>query len=163
MQQQTGPTPQHYQEPADDAGRRRKKELRETTATIPSVQPKPPATGPPEPLSEHAQDEPFLTLGELAEYIKRVTGIRFGPSTMEKLCSPAINDGPKPACYIGKRPLFKPADVVAWARARLSAKPKASAHNWPDKPPKAERTPERAPPRAKAAKPKARSSKEARS
>ena len=91
-------------------------------------------------ISEHAEDEPLLTLGELAGFIKQMTGIPFGCSTIEKLCSPAINDGPKPVTYIGKRPLFKPADVVAWARARLSATPKASAHNWPDKAPNAKRT-----------------------
>jgi hypothetical protein len=84
-------------------------------------------------ISENAQDEPLLTLSELAGFIKQTTGIPFGPSTMEKLCSPAINDGPKPITYIGKRPLFARDEVIRWAKARLSAKPKASAHNWPEK------------------------------
>ena len=77
--------------------------------------------------------EPLLTLGEIAPFIKHTMGIPFGLSTIEKLCSPAISDGPKPAFYVGKRPLFRPADVVAWAKARLSEKPRSSAHNWPTK------------------------------
>jgi len=77
--------------------------------------------------------EPLLTLGEIAPFIKQTTGIPFGQSTVEKLCSPAISDGPKPAFYVGKRPLFRPADVVAWARTRLSEEPRPSAHSWPAK------------------------------
>jgi len=86
--------------------------------------------------------EPLLTLGEIAPFIKQTTGIPFGLSTIEKLCSPAISDGPKPACYVGKRPLYERGEVLRWARTRLSARPKPSAHNWPDKPPKAERAPD---------------------
>jgi hypothetical protein len=90
--------------------------------------------------TDPGSSEPLLTLGEIAPFIKETTGIPIGVSTVEKLASPAINDGPKPACYIGKRPLFARDEVARWAKARLSASPKRSAHNWPDRPPKAKRT-----------------------
>jgi hypothetical protein len=77
--------------------------------------------------------EPLLTLGEIAPFIKAQTGIPFGFNTIKKVVSPSIATGPKPAAYLGKRPLFRPSDVLSWARSHLSTRPRPTAIEWPAK------------------------------
>lgn len=61
-----------------------------------------------------------LTLRQLAAEL-RDHGIPIGDSTLAKLCSPAINEGPPVACYWGKRPLYDFDQALLWAEARLSS------------------------------------------
>jgi hypothetical protein len=106
------------------------------------------------PIDGSKHDEPLLTQQELAPFIRAETGIPLSHSTITKLCSPAIGDGPAVATWFGRRPLYARDAVLAWARARLSAERCRTAHNWPEK--VLERQEERkATRRAKAAKPKA--------
>jgi hypothetical protein len=47
-------------------------------------------------------------------------GFPIGKSTMDKLCSPAINQGPPIEGWWGKRTLHSPERGLAWAKSRLS-------------------------------------------
>jgi hypothetical protein len=77
--------------------------------------------------------EPLLTQKQIAPFIRETTGIPVGDSTIVKLCSPAIGDGPRVATWFGRRPLYARTEVIRWARARRSAAPRSSAHNLPPK------------------------------
>src|SRR6516164_5185898 len=46
-------------------------------------------------------------------------GIKLGKSTIAKLFSPAVGQGCEPACYWNRRPLYRPSDIVSWAKSRL--------------------------------------------
>src|SRR5215510_10193613 len=81
--------------------------------------------------------EPFLTQREIAKFVREATGIPIGDSTVVKLCSPAIGGGPQPSIYFGRRPLYDRAEVLRWAKARLSTEPRPTAH--PPLPPKPKR------------------------
>lgn len=59
----------------------------------------------------------FLTRSELGVFL-RGRGFPIGESTLDKLCAPARCEGPPVAKYWGKRPLYTPAEALAWARAR---------------------------------------------
>ena|SRR5262252_1645744 len=86
-----------------------------------------------ESQTDAGSPEPFLLMKEIGPFIRQQTGIPVSTSTVQKACSPAIGDGPKPAAWFGRRPLYARADVLAWAQARLSAEPRRSAHNLPPK------------------------------
>jgi hypothetical protein len=43
----------------------------------------------------------------------------YGRSTFDKLCSPAVNQGPQPDGWCGARALYDPQVAVEWAEARL--------------------------------------------
>jgi hypothetical protein len=77
--------------------------------------------------------EPLLTQGQIPSFVTEMTGIPIGVSTVKKLCAPSIGDGPRPAAWFGKRPLYERAEVLRWAKARLTATPRPTPHNWPDK------------------------------
>jgi hypothetical protein len=81
--------------------------------------------------------EPFLTQREIAKFVREATGIPIGDSTVLKLCSPAIGGGPQPSTYFGRRPLYERSEVLRWAMASLSSKPRPTAH--PTLPPKPKR------------------------
>jgi hypothetical protein len=78
----------------------------------------------------------FLTRDQLAVYLSMV-GFPITISTLDKLCAPAIGDGPPVAKYWGRRPLYDLEQCLAWARARLSSSPRPTPHNV--KPSKASR------------------------
>jgi hypothetical protein len=63
--------------------------------------------------------EPLIYRDGIPPLLKETLGIRLGKSTIAKLFSPAIGQGVEPACYWGRRPLYRPADVIAWAKSRL--------------------------------------------
>jgi hypothetical protein len=86
---------------------------------------------------EPGSPEPFLTQREIAKFVREATGIPIGDSTILKLCSPAIGGGPQPSTYFGRRPLYAPSEVLRWAKASLSPKPRPTAH--PTLPPKPKR------------------------
>ena len=64
----------------------------------------------------------FLTREQVAEFLCE-HGIPIGKSTVRKLCSPSIGEGPTVAAWWGKRALHRPYDVLAWARSRLADRP----------------------------------------
>jgi hypothetical protein len=47
-------------------------------------------------------------------------GFPLGKSTLDKICSPAVNTGPPIAGWWGNRPLHNPEQGLAWARSRLT-------------------------------------------
>jgi hypothetical protein len=70
----------------------------------------------------------LLTRRELGEFL-RGEGFPIGNSTINKLCSPSINDGPPVAAWFGRRALHSPDDALTWARARLtSARPRQQSY-----------------------------------
>ena len=78
--------------------------------------------------------EPLLLQKEIAPFIRRMTGIPIGDSTIPKVCAPSVNDGPPVAAWLGRRPLYERAAVIRWAKERLSPAPRPSAHNLPPEP-----------------------------
>jgi hypothetical protein len=71
--------------------------------------------------------ERFLTRRELHEFL-REPGIPIGWSTLTKLAAPACGKGPPVAGYWPgqgrtERPLYRPAEALAWAQGLLKAKP----------------------------------------
>lgn len=86
------------------------------------------------PNGESRPDAPLLTQRELAAFIRAQTGIPLTHSTIQKLCSPAIGDGPPTAMWYGRRPLYEREAVLAWAKTRLSPERRATPHDpnkWP--------------------------------
>jgi hypothetical protein len=55
---------------------------------------------------------------KLLEFLNE-QGFPIGESTFEKLCSPAIGQGPPVAGWWGRRPLYDPEVALAWARRRV--------------------------------------------
>jgi hypothetical protein len=47
-------------------------------------------------------------------------GFPLGKSTLDKICSPAVNTGPPIEAWFGRRPLHSPEKGLAWARSRLT-------------------------------------------
>jgi hypothetical protein len=74
------------------------------------------------PATERLLSE-YLTRREAAEFIRTVLGRPFSFSTASKLA--AIGEFARPALWWGRRPLYRPADLRAWAEAR-SRKPEAA-------------------------------------
>jgi hypothetical protein len=59
-----------------------------------------------------------MTRKQMAIYL-REQGIPIGDSTLDKLCMRPANEGPPVAAWWGRRPLYDPADALAWAEARM--------------------------------------------
>jgi hypothetical protein len=59
-----------------------------------------------------------MTRKKAAAYLRQ-RGFPIGDSTLDKLCMPSSADGPPVAAWWGRRPLYEPADVLAWAEAKL--------------------------------------------
>jgi hypothetical protein len=60
---------------------------------------------------------PLMTRDQLHAYLV-AWGYPIGASTFEKICAPAIGEGPPVDRYWGRRPLYDPAAGLAWAEAR---------------------------------------------
>jgi hypothetical protein len=58
-----------------------------------------------------------MTRAQVCAHI-RAHGYPIGRSTMDKLCAPAINDGPPVAAWWGRRPLDDPDEALVWAEKR---------------------------------------------
>jgi hypothetical protein len=67
--------------------------------------------------------EPLIYRNGISPLLKENLGIELGKSTIAKLFSPAVGQGCEPACYWNKRPLYRPADVLAWAKSKLRPGP----------------------------------------
>jgi hypothetical protein len=62
----------------------------------------------------------FLTRAEIPEFLAE-RGFPIGRSTIDKLSMPSRGDnaGPKPAGVWGNRHLYRPEQVLRWARSRF--------------------------------------------
>jgi hypothetical protein len=60
-----------------------------------------------------------LTRPKLSAFLNE-NGFPIGKSTIDKLCSPAIDEGPSIDGFLGNRALYDPEVVLAWAESRLS-------------------------------------------
>jgi hypothetical protein len=58
-----------------------------------------------------------LTRGQLVSLLHE-HGYPIGKSTLDKLCMPAINEGPPVAAWWGRRPLYDADEALAWAEKR---------------------------------------------
>jgi hypothetical protein len=70
--------------------------------------------------TETATTKPRMTRSEVVEHL-REHGFPIGLATLDKLCAPACNEGPKPCAWWGSRPLYDPDEALAWAESRLTA------------------------------------------
>jgi hypothetical protein len=64
---------------------------------------------------------PRMTRKQLAEFLT-ASGYPISLSYLEKMCAPAIDQGPPSTARWGRRPLYDPDAALAWAEARLSIK-----------------------------------------
>ena len=76
------------------------------------------------PSSQHWP--PKLTRQMLGPFL-REHGYPIGDSTVEKVCAPAVGEGPEVACYWGNRALYEQATVLQWAESQLRMTPKKTA------------------------------------
>jgi hypothetical protein len=61
---------------------------------------------------------PRMTRKQVADFLC-ANGFPIAYSTLEKLCAPAVGDGPPVDSRWGRRSLYDPAAALAWAKARL--------------------------------------------
>jgi hypothetical protein len=78
-------------------------------------------------LGTVVSEEPLIYRDGISPLLQETLGIKLGKSTIAKLFSPAIGQGCGPACYWNKRPLYRPTDVIAWAKSRLRPGPDMKA------------------------------------
>jgi hypothetical protein len=71
-------------------------------------------------MSASTEQPEFLTRAEIPKFLAQ-HGFPIGRSTIDKLSMPSRGDcaGPKPAGAWGNRHLYRPAQVLAWARSRF--------------------------------------------
>jgi hypothetical protein len=62
--------------------------------------------------------KPRLTRKQLGNRL-RERGYPISDSTLNKLCAPAIGEGPPVTAWWGNRPLYDEDEGVAWAEARV--------------------------------------------
>jgi hypothetical protein len=53
------------------------------------------------------------------QFVNEVLGVPMGSSTFSKICAPAINEGPTPDCWFGKRPLYSEQTLREWAQSLM--------------------------------------------
>jgi hypothetical protein len=80
-----------------------------------SYEPMREATGP----AENRADEIPLTRREAAAFLTS-KGFRMSHSTLTKLCSPAIGEGPESCGKFGRDRMYYPSVLLDWARKRMS-------------------------------------------
>jgi hypothetical protein len=61
--------------------------------------------------------QPLMTREASVTFL-RERGFPISLSTLEKLSMPSAGNGPAVAKYWGRRPLYSPAELLAWAEAR---------------------------------------------
>jgi hypothetical protein len=67
------------------------------------------------------EEKEFLFQEDIAPFLRSL-GYAYSISQINKLCAPAVNEGPPVALWHGPRPLRHPDDVIAWAEKRLQAR-----------------------------------------
>jgi hypothetical protein len=61
---------------------------------------------------------PLLTRQQMLAFLN-ANGIPIGESTLEKFCSPRVNQGPPVSAWWGRRALYEQKSVLAWAKAMM--------------------------------------------
>jgi hypothetical protein len=69
-------------------------------------------------MSAFSPRSPSITRQEIPSFLKE-HGYPVSISTLDKLTAPARGEGPKPAGIWGNRHLYRPRDVLAWAKNRF--------------------------------------------
>jgi hypothetical protein len=64
-------------------------------------------------------EEKYLFIDELPAFLLQEMGLRLSKPTLHKMTSPGVGTGPPSAGFWGKRQVFRPSDVLQWARARV--------------------------------------------
>ena len=67
------------------------------------------------------EQKEFLFQEDIAPFLRSL-GYAYSTSQINKLCAPAVNEGPPIALWHGPRPLRTPDDVIAWAEKRFQAR-----------------------------------------
>lgn len=88
-------------------------------------------TASPERFQDHTmiQEPRLATRRQLLDHL-HAHDFPIGRSTIDKLCAPAVNQGPPVAAWWGRRPLYDIDVAIGWARGRLTAQcppPRGSA------------------------------------
>ena len=63
--------------------------------------------------------EPLMTAAQAVEFLNNELGVPTSKSSFSKETMPSRATGPVPIAYWGKRPLWTPSGLRAWAAARL--------------------------------------------
>jgi hypothetical protein len=71
------------------------------------------------------EDEKYLFIDDLPAFLLEQMGLRLSLPTLHKMTSPGIANGPPSVGFWGKRQVFKPSEVLEWARGRV--RPEKSA------------------------------------
>jgi hypothetical protein len=69
----------------------------------------------------NCEEKEFLFQQDIGPFL-RALGYAYSTSEINRLCSPAVNEGPPVTLWHGPRPLRTPDDVIAWAESRLRAR-----------------------------------------
>jgi hypothetical protein len=69
-----------------------------------------------------------MTRKQLGAFL-RERGYPVSDSVLNKLCAPAVNDGPPVAGWWGHRPLYDPEDASEWAERRVRPSRRNSTKN----------------------------------
>jgi hypothetical protein len=65
-----------------------------------------------------AASSKLYTRRQLAEFLQGL-GYPVSYSRLNKACAPAINTGPQPATWFGRRPLYTAESGIAWVQVHL--------------------------------------------
>src|SRR6266404_1497280 len=68
-----------------------------------------------------SEEKEFLFQQDIGPFL-RALGYAYSNSENNRLCSPAVNEGPPIALRHASRSLRSPDDVIAWAKKRLQAR-----------------------------------------
>jgi hypothetical protein len=68
-------------------------------------------------------DEKFLFIDELPAFLLEQMGLRLSVPTLHKMT--CIGTAPPSAGFWGKRRVYRPSDVLAWAAAHIGAHPRS--------------------------------------
>jgi hypothetical protein len=69
----------------------------------------------------NAEEKEFLFQQDIGPFLRSL-GYAYINSEINRLCSPAVNEGPRIALRHGSRALRIPDDVIAWAEKRLQTR-----------------------------------------
>jgi len=62
----------------------------------------------------------YVNQRDVPKLIREHLGIQISMSTVHRKFSPRVGEGPAPAGYWSGRPYYRPADVLEWAKGRMT-------------------------------------------
>lgn len=66
-----------------------------------------------------AEVEQYLHTHDVPAFLRERMGIKLSLSSVHKYFMPSLGSGPPVAGRWGGRPLYRPADILAWAAAKI--------------------------------------------